>query len=400
MTAETEDIQKDESEEQTMESLLAEQSEFHDKLKNRDVVWVKVVQVQKEQILVETGEKSEGVIPAAEFPEDAPPKVGRRIPAVLVKTGRGDQPTMLSTAKAKSSLGWEQMVASHEAKERVRGKVTSAVKGGFIVDVSGVSGFMPMSLADLRPIRKPETIVGTGVRCYIIELDKTKQQMILSRRAVLEEDGKKRREKLLGELKPGKIRIGRINRVNESGLFVDIGGVDGLVPTADIAWKGAEEAKKKYSRGQKIRVRVVTIDIESGKVSLGIKQLTPHPADALRRKYPFKKVVSGVVKEILKEGVRIQLSKGDTAFCSVRELPVEGGDPTQTRPQKGENLPPVWPKEGDKVSGLVTGIHNSTFEVSISIRRYESVQDRKRVAQYMKKAPPLTLGQLFNQESK
>lgn len=399
MTAETENIQEEQTEEQTMESLLAEQTEFVEKLKNRDVVWVKVVQVQPEHVLVETGEKSEGIIPASEFAADAPPKVGRRVPAVLVKMGRGDQPTILSTAKAKSAIGWEQMVKAHEAKERVRGKVQQAVKGGFIIDVAGVAGFMPMSLADLRPVRKPEALIGSGVRCYIIELDKAKQQMILSRRAVLEEDAKQRKVKLIDELAAGKIRIGRVNRINESGLFVDIGGVDGLVHTTDVAWKDPEAAKKKFARGQKIRVRVLNVDKESGKVALGIKQLTPHPADALRRKYPFKKVVSGTVSEILKDGVRIQLAKGDTGFCPVRELPVEGGDPTQTRPDRGENLPPIWPKTGDKVSGLVTGIHNATFEISVSIRRYESVQDKKRVAQYLKKAPPLTLGQLFNQES-
>ncbi len=396
MTAETEKIQ--ESDEQTMESLLAEQSQFYDKLKSRDVVWVKIVQVEKEQVLVETGEKSEAVIPMSEFAVGSPPQVGRRIPAVLVKMGQGDRPTLLSTAKAKSAIGWEQLSHSFDAKERVRGKVASAVKGGFIVDVAGVTGFMPMSLADIRLVRKPETLVGTGVRCYIIELNRAKQQMILSRRAVLEEDAKKRREKLLSELHPGKVRVGRISRVSESGLFVDIGGLDGIIHTADIAWKDAEEAKKKFSRGQKIRVKVIKIDSENGKVGLGLKQLTPHPADVLKKKYPFKKVVTGEVVEVQKDGVRLKLSKGDTGFCSVRELPVEGGDPTKTRPSRDENLPPIWPAVGDKVTGLVTGIHNPTFEVSVSIRRYESAQDRKRVAKYMKKAPPLTLGQLFNQE--
>ncbi|MFH2202341.1 MAG: S1 RNA-binding domain-containing protein [Elusimicrobiota bacterium] len=397
MTADAEGIQ--ESAEQTMESLLEEQTQFFDKLKKREVVWVKVVQVQKDQVLVETGEKNEGVIPASEFTEDGPPKIGRRVPAVLVKLGRGDFPTMLSTVKAKSALGWDLLAKAHEAKERVRGKVTSAVKGGFLVDVSGVAGFMPMSLADLRPVRKPDSLVGTGVRCYILELDRARQQMILSRRAVLEEDAQKRRGKILDDLKPGKVRVGRISRVHESGLFVDIGGVDGLVHVADVAWKEPEEATKKYARGQKIRVRVISIDTENSKVSLGIKQLSPHPADLLRKKYPFKKVVQGTVSDVLKDGVRIKLPKGDTAFCPVRELQVEGGDPTQTRPERGENLPPVWPKTGDKVGALVTGIHNATFEVSVSIRRYESVQDRKRVALYMKKPPPLTLGQLFNREA-
>jgi len=290
----------------------------------------------------------------------------------------------------------------------VKGKVTSSIKGGFLVNVNGVTGFMPASLADLRPVRTPDQMVGTGVRCYIIELNKEKEQIILSRRAVLEEDLKKRKEKLLGELKVGDVRIGRIMRVAEPGVFVDIGGLEGLLRTEDVAWKDAEAAKAKLVRGHKLRVRVLQIEGAEQKVSLGLKQLQPHPSETIRRKYPVKAVVKGEVSEILKEGVRIKLVKGDTAFCTVLELQTEGADPLakddswrddrQRSPGPGrrETPPPIWPKVGDPVTGIVLGVHNPTFEVSVSIRRYENMQDRKHVAQYMKEAPRPTLGQLLN----
>ncbi|MFH1723214.1 MAG: S1 RNA-binding domain-containing protein [Elusimicrobiota bacterium] len=387
-----------EPEEQTMESLLNEQSEYQDKLKSREVVWVKIVQIGKEQILVDIGEKSEAVIPASEFPEGQAPEPGRRIPAVLVSRGRGDHPTMMSTEKARWRMGWDVVAKAFEEKVRVKGKVTSAIRGGFLVDVNGVTGFMPASQSDLRPVRKPDAMVGTGVRCYVIELNKDKSQVILSRRAVLEEDSRQRREKLLSDLKVGSVRIGRVMRVNEHGVFIDIGGIDGLVRNEDVAWKEPEQAKGKLSRGQKLRVRVLKIDQDEAKVVLGFKQLTPHPADALRRRYPVKSVVTGKVSEILKEGVRIKLSRGDTAYCPARELQVEGGDPTQGRADRRVELPPLWPAEGESVSGIVTGIQQATFEVSVSIRRYESIQERKRVARYLKGSPPLTLGDLLNPE--
>jgi small subunit ribosomal protein S1 len=401
MIGDTQDLDQDaqaasgEEEEQTMEALLKEQDAQSDKLNKREVIWVKVIQAGKEQVLVDVGEKSEAFVPTNEFPEDQLPEAGKRIPVVLVKRGRGDGPTQMSTKQARQRLGWDQIAKAFEEKARVRGKVTSSIKGGFLVDVNGVSGFMPSSQTDLRPVRKPEALVGTGVRCYILEMNAEKQQVILSRRAVLEEDAKDRRDKLMKELKPGMVRIGRVMRVNEHGVFIDVGGLDGLVRDEDVAWKGPEEAKKKIKRGAKLRVRVLKIDGETGKVALGIKQLQAHPADAIRKRYPLKKVVSGKVVEIVKDGVHIELAKGDKAFCSVRELPVEGGDPTRSRPDKRETLPPVWPKEGDSVSGIVVGVMNNTFEVSVSIRRYEAIQERKSVQRYMKEAPPLTLGQLL-----
>ncbi len=402
MSSDTKDINKKsqaEDDEPTMESLLKAQDAQDDKLKNKEVIWVKVIQANKEQVLIDVGEKSEAFVPIAEFPEDQIPEAGKRIPVIMVKRGRGDSPTQMSTKQARARLGWDQVAKAFEEKARVRGKVMSSIKGGFLVDLNGVSGFMPSSQSDLRPVRKPETLVGTGVRCYILEMNKEKQQVILSRRAVLEEDAKERRENLLKELKTGMVRIGRVMRVNEHGIFIDVGGLDGLVRNEDVAWKDVEEVKKKVKRGAKLRVRVVSIDVETGKVSLGIKQLQPHPADSIRKRYPLKKVVAGKVVEVTKEGVRLELAKGDKGFCPVRELQTEGGDPTRGRPDKREQLPPIWPKVGDEISGIVIGVQNSTFEVSVSIRRFEAIQERKSIQRYMKEAPPLTLGQLLTGDS-
>ncbi|MDE2291064.1 MAG: S1 RNA-binding domain-containing protein, partial [Elusimicrobia bacterium] len=224
-------------------------------------------------------------------------------------------------------------------------------------------------------------------------------QMILSRRAVLEEDAAKRREKVLGETKPGQVRVGRVVRVTEAGVLIDVGGLEGVLHDEDIAWKDAAEAKKKLERGAKLRVKVLNVEAEGGKVSLGLKQLSAHPADLLRKKYPIKAAVKGTVAEILKDGVRLKLAKGDAAFCPVRELPTVGGDPTRGRVDRNENLPPVWPKEGEEVGAIVIGVQQPSCEVMVSIRRYDAIQERKQVAKYMRAAPPLTLGQLLNPDA-
>lgn len=394
--------------EPTMEALLAEQGNFQEKLNSREVVWVKVVQVQPDQVLVDIGEKHEGAIPAAEF-EGQLPKVGGRVPAILQSKSKHGSPALLSYRKARAQMGWEVVVKAHAEKARVRGIVTSAIKGGFLVDVNGVSGFLPASLADLRPVRKPETMIKTGVRCYIIELNKEKKQIVLSRKAVLEEETKKRKDKLLSELKVGTAMIGRVTHSVPSGVFLNVGGLEGFIPTSELAWKDPEEAKKKIEHGSKLRAKVLRIETETGKVTLGVKQLTPNPADHLKKKFAPKSIVQAKVVSKDEKGVTLELQGGFPGYCEASELPYEGEPPPredrfgrdrdQRNAPKGPPPKYVWPKEGDALKVMVLGINYSTFAVTTSIRRYEEIQDRKRVAKYLKGAPPLTLGQILTSEN-
>lgn len=398
-----------ESNEPSMEGLLAAAAQFQEKLRAREVVWVKVVQVTAENVLVDIGEKQEAVIPVSEFPPNAKPAAGGRVPAIFVHGGRGDSPAVLSSKKARAQLGWNQALKAQQEKARVRGTVTQAIKGGFLVDVAGVQAFLPASLADLRPVRKPETLVGSGVRCYIIEVDQAKRQLVLSRKAVLEEELKKRKAKLLERIKPGEVMIARIGPANPAGVAVNLGGVDAFIATQDVAWKEPEKAKAALKYGDKVRVKVLRIETEAGKIACGIKQLSQNPADQVKRKYPLKSVVKGKVVQVTPEGVRIEIAEGAGAFCAVNELPREGHD-LDERDERGfrdrraprkEGPPPnvIWPKQDAEVSAIVLGVNYTTFEVTVSIRRYEEIQDKKRVQRYLKGAPPLTLGQLLTPES-
>ena len=414
MTQEHEkDLEGEEGEEgqaNPMEGLLAAAAQFQEKLHAHEVVWVKIVQVAADKVLVDIGEKHEAVIPLAEFEAGAPPAAGARVPALLVHGGRGDSPAVLSTKKARSQLGWNQALKAHAEKARVRGTVTQAIKGGFIVDVGGVQGFLPASQADLRPVRKPETLVGSGVRCTIIEVHPDKRQLVLSRKAVLEEEVKKRREKLLSRLKPGDIMVARIGPASALGVSLNLGGTDAFLPTADIAWKEPEKAKAALKYGDKARVKILRIEAETGRILCGIKQLSSNPADAIKRRYPAKGTVKGKVAEITPEGVRLRITADVSAFCSLDELPNEGPEPDEReerRGREGRRGPPpkkgpppkiIWPAKDAEVSAIVLGVNTTTFELAVSIRRFESIQDKKRVQRYLKGAPPLTLGQLLTPE--
>lgn len=368
----------------TMEALLASQTAVTDKLADKKVAWVKVISVTKDTVLVDVGEKNEGHVPLVEFVGDlvaptAPaPTAGQRVP--VIKTGAKGGHVLLSHKRAKAELGWEQAAKAYAEKQRVRGLVTSAVKGGFMVDCAGVQAFLPASLADLRPVRDPKKMIGTGVRCYVIELNAAKRQLVISRKAVLEEEAGKRKTKIMDELRPGEVRIGRIVRVSAEGLLVDIGGLEGVVRPHDAGWGPVK--LESFERGSKLKVKVLSKpDAQGGPVHLGIKQLQPNPADALKKRFAPKSTVTGKIVEVGTHGVRFQVDPKTVAFAPAAECD-----------------PDIIYKPGETLSGIVLGVDSSTFELRVSIARLSEMKDRKRVAQYLKAPPPMTLGQLLMPE--
>jgi small subunit ribosomal protein S1 len=224
---------------------------------------------------------------------------------------------------------------------------------------------------------------------------------------VLEEELNKRKAKLLERIKVGEVMIARIGPSNPTGVSVNLGGIDAFIANQDVAWREAEKAKAALKYGDKLRVKVLRVEPETGKIACGIKQLTPNPADHLKRKFPPKSVVKGKISQVSPEGVRVQLAENLTAFCSIHELPTEGPDLEREdrrdeRRGPPKNAPPqnvIWPKQDSEVSAIVLGVNYTTFELNVSIRRYEEIQDKKRVQRYLKGAPPLTLGQLLTPDS-
>ncbi|HAZ08261.1 MAG TPA: hypothetical protein DCZ01_07035 [Elusimicrobia bacterium] len=372
---------------ETMEALLAQQAATSEKLAEHKVAWVKVIAVTKDAVLVDVGEKNEGAVPLVEFvsdlstPNHPAPTPGQRVPVIKVGGLKGGG-IALSHLKAKIELGWEMAVKAHAEKQRVRGLVSSSVKGGFIVDVQGVQAFLPASLADLRPVRDPKKMVGTGVRCYVIEVNASKRQLVLSRKAVLEEEAGKRKVKITSELRPGEVRIGRIVRVSSESLIIDIGGLEGMVRAPDMAWGKPDPAA--FERGQKLKVKVLVKPEKEGEILfLGIKQLQPNPADALKRRFIAKSTVSGKITEVGAHGVRFEIDSKTNAFVPAAECDTD-----------------IVYKIGDPIKAIVLGVDFANFEIRASTLKFSEIHDRKRVAQYMKAPPPLTLGQLLSPEDK
>ncbi|MFA5162130.1 MAG: S1 RNA-binding domain-containing protein [Elusimicrobiales bacterium] len=369
-----------ESSEMSMEGLFAEQEDFRKKLNSREIVKVKVIQIGPQYLLVDIGEKKEGLIPVSEFvAPNTVPAVGAEIPAVLEKRGGDERHTLLSHARAQEIAGWGEAAKALEAKTRVKGAVLEAVKGGYIVDVMGVRAFMPLSLSELHPAFKHHLPAGAKIKCYIIEIAREKRRMIVSRKQALEEDEAARRTEVMSQIKQGEVLRVVVSRAGKDSLLVRYHGIEGVVRNEDISWRNQEEALKTFKRGQRLKAKLLHISETAPALIFGLRQLAPNPADALRRRYQARSVVKGKILEVSAEGMKISVSPDVQGFVPIAEFGHE-----------------LQPKPGDTVAAMVMGVNSQAYEINLSIKRFEEIQNRKIIAHYLKEAPPLTLGQLLS----
>ena len=366
--------------EMTMDQLIAQQESLSEKLYKKEIVEVPVVQINQDYILVDVGAKKEAAIAVSEFAGKAMPAVGDKISAVLVKRGGDERPSILSHKKALEFLGWDVCKKAYEAKERVKGTILQCVKGGYIVEVFGVNGFMPLSLSELHTAYKHYLPVGAKIKAVLVEFSKEKQKLIVSRKQVLEEDEAVRREQVLSEIKAGDVLRVVVSKVDSDKLYLRFHGIEGIVTLENVAWKDPATAITNFRRGQRLKAKLLSLDKETPRLEFGLKQLFLNPADALKRRYPYKSSVKAtVVKVSEEEGVECTIGKNNTkAFISPFEM---GRD--------------FNAKEGDTITALVVGVNPETFVVNLSVKKYDQAQNRKVVAQYLKQAPRPTLGELL-----
>ena len=369
-------------EELSMADLLKAEAQVSEKVHSRGVVTVRVVQVTAELVLVDIGEKKEGAIPLADFQDEKTPAPGDEVQAVLEKKGGEGRYTMLSHRRAREKAAWEMTKKMFEAKERVKGKVTEIVKGGYIVDISGMRAFMPLSLSELGGAHKHYLPPNAKVKFYITDFNEKDRKVVVSRRQVLEEDEKARRGEVLAEVAPGGIVRGVVSKVMEEGLLVRFQGIEGLVRPEDVAWRNPVEALKTYKRGQRVKCKVLAVDKEGEKLSFGLKQLMPNPVDMLKRKFARFARVKGTVVSVAPEGAVVRIGEQVEGWVSAEDYGAEGA-----------------PKEGQELAGIVVSINSSNFRLVLSVKRAEEVEDRKRMAQYLKGSPTLTLGQILLENS-
>jgi small subunit ribosomal protein S1 len=330
-----------------------------------EVVHGTVVRVDKDEVLVDIGYKSEGVIPLAELsirrsvnPEDEV-QIGEEVDALVLTKEDAEGRLILSKKRARFELAWKAIEAAAESGEAVNGRVIEVVKGGLILDL-GVRGFLPASLVDIRRVQDLDEFLGQELRCKVIELNRSRNNVVLSRRAVLEDERKEMRQAILDRLSPGDVVEGKISNIVDFGAFVDLDGMDGLIHISELSWTHVNHPSEVLDIGQSVKVKVLDIDRERQRISLGLKQTQSDPWQQVLDTYGEGDVVEGKVTKVVTFGAFVEILPGVEGLVHISELALH----------HVEN-PREVVSQGDSVRVKVIEVDADRRRLSLSLKRVE-----------------------------
>jgi small subunit ribosomal protein S1 len=348
-----------------------------------EVVHGTVVRIDKDEVLVDIGYKSEGVIPVSELsirrsvnPADEV-NLGDEIDALVLTKEDADGRLILSKKRARFELAWKSIEKAAESGEPVTGRVIEVVKGGLILDL-GVRGFLPASLVDIRRVQDLDEFLGTELRCKVIELNRSRNNVVLSRRAVLEDERKEMRQAILDRLNPGDVVPGVISNIVDFGAFVDLDGMDGLIHISELSWSHVNHPSEVLEIGQEVQVKVLDIDRDRQRISLGLKQTQSDPWQQVLDSYSVNDVVQGRVTKVVTFGAFVEILPGVEGLVHISELAAH----------HVEN-PREVVSQGDIVSVKVIEMDAERRRLSLSLKRVEGEEPRPRP----EGAPPLRLSE-------
>ncbi|NND66267.1 MAG: 30S ribosomal protein S1 [Halioglobus sp.] len=340
---------------------------FEESLKTVDmqpgaIVTGVVIDIDNEWVTVHAGLKSEGVIPRNQFIDaagDCTLSIGDEVQVALETVEDGFGETKLSREKAKRAEAWKDLEAAHEADEVVTGIINGKVKGGFTVDINTIRAFLPGSLVDVRPVRETTHLEGKELEFKVIKLDQKRNNVVVSRRAVMEAANSVERDALLESLQEGQSVKGIVKNLTDYGAFVDLGGVDGLLHITDMAWKRIKHPSEIVEVGQEIDVKILKFDRERNRVSLGLKQLGEDPWVEITGRYPEGSRVQAKITNLTDYGCFAELEEGVEGLVHVSEMDWTNKN---VHPSKIVNL-------GDEVEVMVLDIDEERRRISLGIKQ-------------------------------
>jgi len=302
---------------------LFEESLAAQDLRPGSIVTGTIMEIRDDVVVVNAGLKSEGIVPISQFKNlqgDLEVEVGDAVQVALDTVEDGFGETRLSRDKAKRALVWDKLEGAFDGEETIEGKISGKVKGGFTVDIEDIRAFLPGSLVDVRPVRDPAYLEGKDLEFKIIKLDRKRNNIVVSRRAVVESEFSAEREALLERLEEGAIVTGVVKNLTDYGAFLDLGGIDGLLHITDMAWKRVNHPSEVVNVGDELEVRVLRFDRERNRVSLGLKQLGDDPWNDLSRRYPVGTRLFGAISNITDYGCFVEIEDGVEGLVHVSEM--------------------------------------------------------------------------------
>lgn len=347
-----------------------------------DLVTGTVVKIEHDEVLLDIGYKSEGVIPARELSirKDVDPSeivhLGDTIEALVLQKEDKEGRLILSKKRAEYERAWNRVEEKFQNGENVEGEVIEVVKGGLILDI-GLRGFLPASLVDLRRVKDLNAYLGTRIEARVIEMDRNRNNVVLSRRVVLEEARKAERQEILSKLKVGMRLKGTVSSIVDFGAFVDLGGIDGLVHISELSWNHVNHPSEVVKVGQEVEVQVLDVDLNRERISLGLKQTTEDPWRTLVKKYPVGAIVEGTVTKLVSFGAFVDLGDGVEGLVHISEMAKQHVD-----------APAQVCSVGDKVQVKVMEIDLDRRRISLSMKAAAETLGQEVVVKPLEEVDP------------
>ena len=362
------DIKQDEIEKELQEiiggdSLEKIEAAFDTSIKNFDLGTIlrgRVLGVIGNNVILDTGYKSEGIVPLSEFDTAEDVEVGADIEVMLESFEDDTGLIQISKRKADRIRGWEKIVNKYQEGDVVTGKVVRKIKGGLLVDV-GIPIFLPASQIDIKPPGEIAEYIGTEVTCKILKIDEVQQNIIVSRRKLIEEERNKQKREFLDSVEVEQVVKGEVKNIADFGAFIDLGGIDGLLHITDMSWGRISHPSEMLAIGDEVDVKILDIDAVKDKVSLGLKQKTENPWTSVEEKYPIGSKIKGQVVNIMSYGAFVKLETGIEGLVHISEM-------SWTR---RINHPSDVVAIGDSVEAVVLNINKDKEEISLSLKQVE-----------------------------
>ena len=332
------------------------------KVTEHQVVEGTVISVDKKEVIVNIGYKSDGIIPASEFRYNPDLKVGDKVEVYVENQEDTKGQLVLSHKKARLSKSWERVNAALENEEIIQGYIKCRTKGGMIVDVFGIEAFLPGSQIDVHPIRDYDVFVGKTMEFKVVKINQEFRNVVVSHKALIEQELEQQRKEIIGKLEKGQILEGTVKNINTYGVFVDLGGVDGLIHITDLSWGRVSDPHEVVALDQKINVVILDFDEEKKRIALGLKQLTPHPWDALDPNLKVGDHVKGKVVVMADYGAFVEIAPGVEGLIHVSEM-------SWSQHLRSAN---DFMKVGDDVEAVILTLDRAERKMSLGIKQLKA----------------------------
>lgn len=331
-------------------------------ISEREIVTGRVIGINEKEILIDIGFKSEGIIKRDEFAEDALPDIGEKLDVYLERMEDESGKTVLSKEKADFLRRWTKLREIHETGEIISGRIVRRIKGGMVVDLDGVQAFLPGSQIDVRPVKDFDKYIDTDMDLRVVKFNEFRKNVVVSHKAILEESLAVQRDELFSKLEIGSIMEGRVKNITDFGVFIDLGGIDGLLHITDLSWGRVNHPSELIGLDDNLTVKIIDFDKDKKRVSLGLKQLTPHPWENVKESYPKDTKISGKIVSMTNYGAFVEIEPGIEGLIHVSEM-------SWTRHVKN---PSEMFSLGDEIEAIVLAVDTEERKISLGAKQLQA----------------------------